>query len=268
MKILIVISLLASLVFLYGLAENRLMLITRHESFGGNIKIVQISDLHRKKFGEGNKRLAERVRRENPDLIFITGDITSRKCVEFSATDAFLSGIKDTAPIYMIFGNHEKDLEGEILKDFLSVLERNGVKILKNTYETVNIKGRELKIYGLDEPYTVYKKDGHYRNLDVIDEKNMEQMLGKCPEGENLLLAHNPLFADKYAEWGADYTFSGHVHGGLVRLFGIAVLSPERKFFPKYSKGIYSFGGKKVLVSGGLGKMRLFNPPEIVVYKL
>ena len=87
-------------------------------------------------------------------------------------------------------------------------------------------------------------------------------------KAEVLLLAHIPLFGAVYADWGADYTFSGHIHGGVVRLFGVGILSPERKFFPKYSKGIYDISGKKLLVSAGVGKLRMFNPPEIITYKL
>ena len=75
-------------------------------------------------------------------------------------------------------------------------------------------------------------------------------------------------FGEEYAKWGAKYSFSGHVHGGSVRLFGKALLSPERRFFPKYAKGVYDFGDKKLLVSAGLGKLRLFDPPEIVIYDI
>jgi predicted MPP superfamily phosphohydrolase len=53
-----------------------------------------------------------------------------------------------------------------------------------------------------------------------------------------------------------------------MRIFGKAILSPERKFFPKYSKGVYSIGGMKLLVSAGLGKFRVFDPAEIVVYEI
>ena len=92
--------------------------------------------------------------------------------------------------------------------------------------------------------------------------------MGRCPQGETLLLAHNPLFGELYSAWGADYTFSGHVHGGIINIMGQGLLSPERKFFPKYSKGIYEINGKKLLVSAGIGKLRLFNPSETVVYEI
>ena len=66
----------------------------------------------------------------------------------------------------------------------------------------------------------------------------------------------------------AEYILSGHIHGRVVSFFGKGIFSPERKFFPPYSKGVYDVNGIKLLVSGGLGKFRLFNPPEVVIYKI
>lgn len=83
------------------------------------------------------------------------------------------------------------------------------------------------------------------------------------------MLAHNPLCAKAYSQWGADIVFCGHIHGGAVRLPLLGgLLSPERKFLPEYSKGIYHIGKTEMIVSGGIGKPRLFNPPEIVFCEL
>ncbi len=96
----------------------------------------------------------------------------------------------------------------------------------------------------------------------------MEQALGKR-SGTTILLAHNPLFADSYAQWGADLVLCGHLHGGVVRLpFVGGVLSPERRFFPRYDKGYYQIGETQMIVSGGIGKPRLWNPPEVGVIEL
>ena len=43
-------------------------------SFNG-LKIVQISDLHDATFGKHQSKLVKKVKDENPDLIFITGDL-------------------------------------------------------------------------------------------------------------------------------------------------------------------------------------------------
>ena len=92
----------------------------------------------------------------------------------------------------------------------------------------------------------------------------------KCIEKEyNILLAHNPLYFEEYSKQNIDLILSGHVHGGMVRLpFIGAILSPERKFFPKYSSGVYELNNKKLVVSRGLGHsrpgIRLFNKREII----
>ena len=261
--------LIAVIIFLlYALFENFFMLTVRREKLGSGVKIVHLSDLHKRCFGKENSRLCRRVRAENPDIIIFSGDLVSRSVTALSNAEAALRELCKIAPVYMIYGNHEQSIYIEMRGELEKMFERNQQVMLKNQSVTVNIRGRELKIYGLLDHLEVYKKNDSYRDLDVIDKVYVEERLGKCPEGEVLLIAHNPFFGEAYAEWGAKYTFSGHVHGGIVRLFGVAMLSPERKFFPKYSKGVYDFGGKKLLVSAGLGKLRLFCPPEIVVYEI
>lgn len=258
----------AAAFLLWALYENLFMLTVRREKLGSGIKIVHLSDLHKRRFGKENTRLCRRVAAEKPDIIIFSGDIISRSVRDLSGAGAVLRELCRIAPVYMIYGNHEQSIYEEKRGEFEAMLARNDQILLKNQHTTVNIRGRELKIYGLLESYTVYKKNGGYRDLDSITAADMEGLLGKCPGGEVILIAHNPFFGEEYAKWGAKYTFSGHVHGGSVRLFGKAVLSPERRFFPKNSKGVYTYGGMKLLVSAGLGKPRLFDPPEIVVYEI
>ncbi len=251
---------------LYAAAENLLMLKTRHERLGKGICAVQISDLHRKKFGRKNEILCEIVRRENPDIILVTGDLVTRTCSDFTAAEAALKGLCAIAPVFMIEGNHEQSLAFENKKKYYAMLRRTDVILLKNSYSDVTLEDRKIRIYGLCEPYTTYKKNNGYSGLDVVTEDDLNRYLGRCSGSEVWLMAHNPLHGRSYAQWGADYTFSGHVHGGALRIFGHGILSPERRFFPEFSKGVYTIGNMKLLVSAGLGKLRLFNPPEIVTY--
>ena len=53
--------------------------------------------------------------------------------------------------------------------------------------------------------------------------------------------------------------------GGIVRLpLAGGLLSPERKLFPEYTKGVYNKFGSSMVVSAGLGKFRLQNPSQII----
>lgn len=265
MKAYLILLLLLIAVFI---AENKIVLKFRRKNFGGNIRIVHISDIHDSRKGRNNRRISDMAEKIKPDLIFITGDFVSRTATDFTSAEILLKKLCAVAPVYMVFGNHEQSLPDEYMRKFLGILAQTDVKLLTNSGLHTTVKGRNLHIYGILQDYSTYKKDGSYRNLDKFTIDDMKSAVGERPDGEVLLLAHNPLWADVYAEWGADYTFSGHVHGGAVRLFGVGMLSPERKFFPKYSKGIYSAGNMKLCVSGGIGKLRMFNPPEIVSYEI
>ena len=263
----ILILFLLFLVF-YVVIENYVALALRREKLGEGIRIAHISDLHKKRFGRDNINICQVIQRERPDIIFITGDLVSRTATDLTVAGKTVKQLTDIAPVYMIFGNHEQDLSESMQAEYMRMAKENGAYLLLNDSTAAEINGRMLNIYGLMEPYEVYKVNGGYRGLKVLEKEDITSLVGECPEGEVLLLAHNPFFGEAYAEWGADYTFSGHVHGGIVRLFGIPLLSPERKAFPKVSKGVYTYNGKKLLVTSGLGKKRLFNPSEIVIYEI
>ena len=115
---------------------------------------------------------------------------------------------------------------------------------------------------------------------------------GVCDKNRvNILLAHNPNDFDVYKKWGADLVFSGHTHGGMVRIFDRGLLSTDRTFYPEYDGGVYKIishpdmnslsyitNEKKysfiiidtstMFVSRGLSRghigFRLFNTPELI----
>jgi len=68
---------------------------------------------------------------------------------------------------------------------------------------------------------------------------------------------------------GADLTFSGHAHGGQVRIGGHGLWSTSQGFLPKYTSGVNQMGESQVVISRGLGDSepypRIFNQPELVV---
>lgn len=265
MKIILILFILLIIEFVI---ENKLILHRRYENLGGDVRIMHISDIHNSRKGKDNIRISDAARDEQPDLIFITGDFVSRSETDFKSAQILLNRLCKVAPVYIIQGNHEQSLPECQQAEFFDMVRKSGAVMLVNQSDYVTIKGRKLYICGVQQEYSTYKKNGGYKNLDKFTLNDMKSAVGNKPKCEVLLFAHNPLWAEIYSQWGADYTFSGHVHGGAVRLFGIGILSPERKFFPKYSKGVYTVGKMKMCVSAGIGKLRLFNPPEIVIYTI
>jgi len=88
-----------------------------------------------------------------------------------------------------------------------------------------------------------------------------------------ILLSHRPDLIETYASNKIDLAFTGHAHGGQVRLPLIGgLIAPNQGFFPKYTSGTYTMEDTTMVVSRGLGKssipLRIFNRPEIIIVTL
>lgn len=229
-----------------------------------NMKIIQISDIHHRKFGENQKRILKRVKREMPDIIVITGDLISRDMRDFSETGNFCKDLSKVAPVLFSMGNHELDLPDKVRSTYVETLKNAGVHVLFNSSYPLRKDDEVIYFIGASLDISVYHDENHsYSDLNPYSLKELETDIGTY-NGFTVLLAHNPLIFDVYAAWNADLILSGHVHGGVIRLPLIGgLLSPERKFFPAYTRGLYQMNSSKLYVSAGIGKLRLFNPSEI-----
>ena len=89
----------------------------------------------------------------------------------------------------------------------------------------------------------------------------------------SVLLIHRPELLETYARAGMNLVFSGHAHGGQVRIpFVGGVIAPNQGFFPQYDGGLYTMGDTQLVLSRGLGNslcpLRVNNRPEIVLAEL
>lgn len=243
------------------------------KSFNG-FKILQLSDLHSKCFGKGNHKLLEVIDKEKPNIIVMTGDMINSSEREFTI---FLDLARSLANynVYFVEGNNETKLPKAKKLELIKGMEDAGIEILDNSRVKLTREGKSINLYGVWCDLCYYKEIKGTYNKDTYFEKNdLEKHLGSCNlEEYNILLAHNPFYFESYAQWGADLTLSGHVHGGIIRIPGVGgLLSPEKKFFPEYSQGLYKKQDKNLIVNRGLsGKPflpRVLNMPEISVITL
>lgn len=231
-----------------------------------NFKIVHLSDFHSYGFGKDNVKLLEKINDEHPNIIVMTGDMVNKYDVNFEKFLNLAEVLSKKYEIYYILGNHELRLRKDDLGYIMGKLKKFRVKILSDEKITIMRKKDYINIYGIDIPLSYYKVIDKPYNIEEV----ITKVLNRCNEKEyNILLAHNPLYFEEYSKKNINLTLSGHVHGGMIRLpFIGAILSPERKFFPKYSSGIYEINNKRLIVSRGLGHsrpgIRLFNKREIV----
>lgn len=240
-------------------------------SFDG-FKIVHLSDLHNKVFGKDNAPLLNLIEPEQPDIIVMTGDMISHKAPNTEQFLTLVQKMRKLCPVYYVNGNHElSDIDNDEFERVAEKMTEYGAVCLDNTSAEIHRSNEYIRICGLCYTAEYYRGVREYKRnwksfmlTDMIDYMGIKQ-----PDEYTILLAHNPLDFDVHAEWGADLSFGGHVHGGLIRLPIVkGVFSPERCFFPKYKEGVYQVGSSYLVASRGLGKIRINNPPEVVVVTL
>ena len=239
-------------------------------------KIIFLSDLHNRMYGEENERLLESIRNQHPDLILIGGDMLVRKDGNsYDKTVHFLAKLPGICPVYCANGNHEQKLKElpdkyeQSYEEYKKALTASGIHMLENASETVKLDEVPVKLSGLEIPLGAYARFGK-KELSL---KESTDRIGEHGDDYQILLAHHPGYMKEYLAYGADLILGGHYHGCVVQLPGIGgVISTNFTLFPKYSGGIYPEGEQTAVVSRGLGThsvpLRLWNWPELIVLEL
>ncbi|MGD6888251.1 metallophosphoesterase [Bacillus mobilis] len=260
-------------IFLY--VQNNLISITEVKitsskipsSFKG-FKMLQVSDLHNKKFGDNQETLFQKVKGENPDIIVITGDLIDSKSYDAEVSMELIRGLVKEYPIYFVTGNHEKwsgkynDLEKE--------LKKHNVTVLRNEHVTIQKEEQKINLLGIDDPeFATGNRDEGNVVKNEISKAKFEMNL----DTYNVLLSHRPEFLTEYADEKIDLVLSGHAHGGQIRLpFIGGLVAPNQGILPTYTAGLYEKQNTSMVVSRGLGNsiipQRIFNRPELVVVQL
>lgn len=239
-------------------------------------KIIFLSDLHNRMYGEENERLLESIRNQHPDLILIGGDMLVRKDGNsYDKTVHFLAKLPGICPVYCANGNHEQKLKElpdkyeQSYEEYKKALTASGIHMLENASETVKLDEVPVKLSGLEIPLGAYARFGK-KELSL---KEITDRIEEHGDDYQILLAHHPGYMKEYLAYGADLILGGHYHGCVVQLPGIGgVISTNFTLFPKYSGGIYPEGEQIAVVSRGLGThsvpLRLWNWPELIVLEL
>ena len=224
------------------------------DGFDG-FKIIQLSDLHGSDFGD---RLVEQVRRQEPDIIALTGDFVTDSG-DLEAVRALVPELVKICDVYFVSGNHE--FGSRLADEVRGIMEDAGVKYLGNDAVVLERNGDSIVLAGVEDPLA-------YADMPSPPEL-MAELDDKYPDSYKILLGHRNYWMEEYPELPVDLILSGHAHGGLVRLPGIGgLIGTDRTLFPDYDAGLYENGRYTMIVSRGLGNSvpipRLFNRPEIV----
>lgn len=227
-------------------------------------KIVQVSDLHNTEFGENNIDLLSAIKEQSPDIIVVTGDIVDSRRTDVQIARDFVNNASKIAPVYYVTGNHEARV---LVEDEIDNVELNENVIVLHNKDVLIEKGESvIQLIGVDDPdYKAVKNSTEYMNNRLEKYCNNKHF--------KILLSHRPELFEVYAENNMNVIFSGHAHGGQVRLpFIGGVIAPHQGLFPEYDSGVYTNDNTNMVVSRGLGDsiipLRINNPPELVVVTL
>lgn len=225
------------------------------------IRVVHLSDLQCKQFGDKQATLTTHIKKLKPDLIIFTGDLVDAFHYNTQNWQDLASQLPKIAPTYFVSGNHEWWHGNHNTRN--EILRRYSIHVLQNDETTIQIHNHTLTIIGIDDPESHLSTKAFLTQLRKLGQ-------GIPPSSHTLLLTHRPEYFSEYDRPNIDIVFAGHAHGGQIRLpFLGGLLAPNQGLFPKYTAGLYTGTYIKMIVSRGLGNsifpLRLFNRPEIVL---
>ncbi len=237
----------------------------------GEVRIVQLSDLHNTRFGRENQKLIAAVAAEQPDLILFTGDLVTGDVEDTATAEVLLKALSRLAPVYVSLGNHEISHDATFSSDLTARFEAAGAKVLELAHEDITLKGQRLRIGGASG-YCV-----EARHLETGEAKIEEcEFLWAFAKTDacRILMCHMPHAWQMggLESWDVDFVFSGHAHGGQWVLPWLGpVYAPDMGYFPGKTEGIFEAqsSGARLVLSSGLGNSipipRFNNPPQILV---
>ena len=250
--------------------------------------------------------LASVLPRLQPDVIFLTGDFLHDEA-GLPAVEMLLQHLPQARlGVYAVLGNHDYALYsyGELFRNMarhvraaatperkLSALltEANTLrKLAWNIYRNERLRFAAVpnpttELHHLLRAYDVAVLDNRAVPLpgrphiwvagvdDFIEgQPDLERALASIPaDAEVILLSHNPDLAFTPAARRAHLIFSGHTHGGQVRVPGVGALHTQSAHISRQrAAGLFELPeNRQMIISQGMGEstpFRLGVRPEIV----
>lgn len=109
--VLILVVILTIIIFLYvqnnWIYVNSINIEVEEFNLNNIYKIVHLSDLHNKLFGKKQKRLINKIKKLEPNIIVFTGDIVDSYTLNKEPAIILMEELIKIAKVYYVTGNHE-----------------------------------------------------------------------------------------------------------------------------------------------------------------
>jgi hypothetical protein len=263
--------------------------------------ILQLTDLHSRRFGAEQADLAQVINALDFDLVAVTGDMQDHDG-DVQPFFELLNAMIVKNPLLFVAGNagaYDVNLftgyitdEGKLMQsagcrlmDRPFIVERDGSRLWFSElyYETrpeILRKSAEKQLSVLEDP-----ESREFYKDQVAFQLEIESIFaGFQPDDTLIGITHHPVTQATLENPDRDMlpfdlVIAGHYHGGQIRLPIIGALYIPARFETRYGffpdqrivSGLYEGQGMQQYVSRGLGaggpipflQFRLFNPPEI-----
>ncbi len=233
------------------------------------IRILHVTDLHLRAGDKRRVRMLQQLGSLEPDLLLLTGDLIHGgrdPVAELETAIAALAPIRARHGAYAVLGNHDhvrrhriKGWLGQPLRfsdttPLVRMLEAQDIRVLTNDHASVTVRGQELTLVGVDDPFYW---------LDDI----RRATAGAPRDTTRLLLAHSPDIVRTLDDKRFDLILCGHTHGGQIRLAESIVWHSNTRVPLPRNAGLMRLGPHLVYCSAGVGvsvlPLRLNCPPEV-----
>lgn len=259
------------------------------------LRVVQLSDFHRSSMTD-DRLLHHAVGAANaahPDILLLTGDFVTQDPADIEPCSRILEPLRARFGIYAVLGNHDYSAGAAAVE---RMLHRLGITVLTNKSiflpchlldDTISITHQRTTAAGGNVPPTGMianeiveaakskaktgiwiggLEDDRYGKPDAI--RTFHNVPGRVPM---LLMSHNPVGAELAADREC-IVFSGHTHGGQVRMPVLTKRELRRIGAKHYRAGWYTVGKARLYVNRGLGQvgipLRFGCRPEVSIFTL
>lgn len=218
-------------------------------------RIIHLSDIHHSPFTnlEHITRTVKIANRLKPDMFVLTGDYVSHETEFIAPVAEALSKLDAEFGTHACLGNHDHWTDAD---ELTKCFKRENINILINEGFRMTARDSSFWLAGVDD-YMVGKTDVP------------ASLRGSFPDEMKMLLAHNPVIIRQAARFGIDLMFSGHTHGGQVK-----VRDSKNKLFArrKLTSGLHRRKNTQIYITRGIGTVvlpvRYQCPPEISLIEL
>jgi len=238
------------------------------------LSILHISDLHFRDNDDRKLEFLKSLAEEEVDLVFVTGDLVDYDAGIAQCVEA-IAAFRPRLGTYVVLGAHDyyhtrvRDIVRQVFKrtysrheevdtsGLVAGLRESGATVLISERVELEHEEAKLDVVGIDD-----LKHG------VVD---LEAAFAGCRDDAlRLVLVHEPSILEEIADREPDFVFTGHTHGGQIRVPGVGALTTQAKLPLRHASGVFRVGKTTVHLNNGVGTgrvtpIRCFCRPEATI---